>query len=822
MNLAQLIAALLASGGIHGPGAVDAAMREAAPAPERDFRQLIDIVRSALNTSINATRAQNDRTYVSMEAIYADRAVIQVGGRYLQYPYKLENVGGVDQVVLGAAVEVVEQYVPIATGSPAMQAVKNATAATVAASMAEAVASGAVDGIFFREAEDGSLAVTLIVAGQSKNGNYYPDATLREAVPMFEGVRVMVKSDDDHLKGKGKSVGNLIGGIYGVKFVEGKTPDTGALVGTFRAIEATDPTVIKMTGAVKRGMQNLLGLSIDATARTKTRTEGGKRLREATKFTKVHSVDLIVEPGAGGGLDRLTEAAAETLTNGEKNMPLWKKRKLEAIQKKDAAKYATINADTITDGDLCEMHEAVCGEPEDPAAGGSARMREASDDNTPVTRAEMEQHRLRGVAVAKVGSSKLPAPAKERLTVHYNTTTERFTEASIDARIKEEGDYLARFTESGSVRVPSFGAGSIQVGDRSVAIKDMIDAFFDPAHKDHRSVQSFKECYIEITGDRLVTGDLRNCDMSRMAESLGDSAFREAIDSTTFGNALGNSITRRMQAIFTGMTELDSWKKVCTYGPVSDFRTQERTRMGGYGNLPAVAQGGSYDPLTSPSDAKATYAATKRGGTESVTLETIKNDDVQIIRRIPLELALAAKNTLYEFVFDFYRTNPAIYDTVALYHATHGNLQTAALDAAAFAAHRLLMVKQTRAGSAKRLGISPKSILVPFELQETAFNLFVRNQNLDKTYVQSINPEVIPVPYWTDATDWVTVCDQNVLPVIELGFLDGKEDPELFIQDLPNVGSLFSNDKITYKIRHIYGGDVLVDGYKGTTKAVVA
>jgi hypothetical protein len=39
---------------------------------------------------------------------------------------------------------------------------------------------------------------------------------------------------------------------------------------------------------------------------------------------------------------------------------------------------------------------------------------------------------------------------------------------------------------------------------------------------------------------------------------------------------------------------------------------------------------------------------------------------------------------------------------------------------------------------------------------------------------------------------------------------------------MPNVGSLFTNDKITYKIRHIYGGNVLIDGEKGTTKAVVA
>jgi hypothetical protein len=49
--------------------------------------------------------------------------------------------------------------------------------------------------------------------------------------------------------------------------------------------------------------------------------------------------------------------------------------------------------------------------------------------------------------------------------------------------------------------------------------------------------------------------------------------------------------------------------------------------------------------------------------------------------------------------------------------------------------------------------------------------------------------------------------------------MDGREEPELFVQDNPTVGSLFTNDKITWKIRHIYGGNVT--DFRGGTKAVV-
>lgn len=408
-----------------------------------------------------------------------------------------------------------------------------------------------------------------------------------------------------------------------------------------------------------------------------------------------------------------------------------------------------------------------------------------------------------------IAGATLPQPAKERLTERFTEATELFTTSDVNRAIEAERAYLARFTESGKP-VLNFDQ-SIQVEDRSVRMGKMLDDFLSGKGPVH----SFRECYIEITGDRKVSGDLKSCDMTRLRESTG-SRFVEALDSASWANVLGNAINRRLLAMYGQDTDLKAWRKIVDVVPVSDFRTQERSQIGGYGNLPTVAEGGGYAALTSPDDAKATYALSKRGGTESITLEMIRNDDVGAIRRVPAELALAAANTLYEFVFDFVRTNPTIYDSKALFHVDHGNLGAAALDATSFAAARLSMIKQVRAGSGKRLGVGPATVLVPLELQGGAYDLFVRNQNLDKTFVQSINPEVIAVPYWTDENDWALVADPRRVPTIEVGFLDGKEDPELFVQDTPNAGSLFSNDQITYKIRHIYSGGVM--DYRGFYK----
>ena len=133
-------------------------MREAAASPERDFRQYMDVVRAAASERINSGRLPEQRRYISLSAIYADRAVIELDGKHFQYPYSFTVVSNTEQLVLGAPVQVVEQYVPVvAAAAPAQPA-----AAQAATAVREALADG---GASFREAADGSIEVTLIKAG---------------------------------------------------------------------------------------------------------------------------------------------------------------------------------------------------------------------------------------------------------------------------------------------------------------------------------------------------------------------------------------------------------------------------------------------------------------------------------------------------------------------------------------------------------------------------------------------------------------------------------------------------------------------------------
>jgi len=478
-------------------------------------------------------------------------------------------------------------------------------------------------------------------------------------------------------------------------------------------------------------MTGLFGFSIDAEGRiARSRAKGGQRAARA--ITKVNSVDLIVEPGAGGEVIKLIEAvqSAATGTNTSEDDDMLREKLIKLIEAKRPDLKGRLT-DEASDDDLqAILTEAMAPPPaananddtgeDDAASGGNA----AGDR---VGRAELDERlrmiEARAAAVQTIEASGLPAPARERLARDFGGR-ESFREVDVGSAIEAERSYLARFAESG--QVVGLGEGSrIEAGEqRGAKIATMLDAFFD---RDDRSVQSFRECYVEITGDGSVTGQLERCDAARLREAAATGPIREAISSATFSSVLGNAIRRRMIKEYSLPSPYDAWRVVAETVPVQDFRTNERTRYGGYGDLPIVGEGNPYLNLATPTDEKATYAVAKRGGTELVTIETIKNDDVGVIARLPAKLARSARRTLAKFVLDFVRDNPAIYDAVALFHANHGNLGAAALTKTTLAAGRLAMLKQTEKDSGDRLGIPPRHLLVSPDLEETAVDLFRRN-----------------------------------------------------------------------------------------------
>jgi len=623
--------------------------------------------------------------------------------------------------------------------------------------------------------------VVLIQAGLSGNGSYYPPEVLREATPLFSGVRALARADEEHAQDKQKSVRNIVGWFDRPRY------EDGSVLAHFHISEAADWLRRLLVDAWRRGKKDIVGFSLVAKGESRIKRLGKEVVRWVERIRQVELVDVVVNPAAGGRLMRLV---ASTSYNNESE-----EKKEEKGMRKE--KMATSNQEGYAEAHTQGIEQQL------------AQLKQ-----------ELELARSRVCLTEALAESGLPQPAKERLRRQYRDRV--VSEPELREVIRQEKEYLARVSgRYGFSPLPASSRAEVGLSEREKVLR-ALDGFF--ANRDIDGVprfRSFRDAYVTITGDVNLTGQLQ------YASNL--SRFTESLTTTSWSEILGDSITRRMLEEYR-TPGLDDWRKIVSdITAIRDFRTNRRMRLGGYGILPTVAEQAAYQTLTSPGDEEATYAIEKHGGLEEITLEMIANDDVGAIRRIPQKLGRAAARTLYKTVFDVLATNPITsYDGLNLFDVAHGNLGSDALSATSLLSAKIAMAEQTAFGDAADvLGLTARWLVVPLELEDIAYRLTTsptivgatNNAGTEPNIHSSYGLEVIVVPYWTDANDWVLVCDPADCPTIEVGFFNGKEEPELFVQDQPTVGSMFTNDKITYKIRHIYG--VCVLDHRGMYKSVV-
>jgi hypothetical protein len=122
------------------------------------------------------------------------------------------------------------------------------------------------------------------------------------------------------------------------------------------------------------------------------------------------------------------------------------------------------------------------------------------------------------------------------------------------------------------------------------------------------------------------------------------------------------------------------------------------------------------------------------------------------------------------------------------------------------------MMKQTNSAG-KRLGLKPRYLLAPPDLLFTAKAICEseRRSGTDTNDANGLRGLLEPVvaPQLTDPTDWYLVCDPRESETIEVGFVEGREEPELLMQDGTAGGSgaevTFTQDVIRFKVRWGFG-----------------
>lgn len=261
-------------------------------------------------------------------------------------------------------------------------------------------------------------------------------------------------------------------------------------------------------------------------------------------------------------------------------------------------------------------------------------------------------------------------------------------------------------------------------------------------------------------------------------------------------------------------TALDTWTRFCKTGDLSDFRPHGRYRTGSFGNLDKKTENNEFKNKSISDALKESITLGTKGNIININREMIINDDLGGFLDLLMQMGRAAKRTVESDVYALLLSNPKMSDGKTLFHADHGNLGTAsAVTMAAIEAGRVSMAKQKDIGKNDFLDIRPSIFVGGLStggdarmVNDSQYDPEAENKLQKPNKVRGLLNDVVDSPR-VSGNQWFLFADPNDAPVLEVGFLDGNQEPYLEMKDG------FTQDGVSYKVRLDYAVGAI--GYEG-------
>lgn len=283
--------------------------------------------------------------------------------------------------------------------------------------------------------------------------------------------------------------------------------------------------------------------------------------------------------------------------------------------------------------------------------------------------------------------------------------------------------------------------------------------------------------------------------------------------SSDFGNILMDVAHK---AALLGWDEaeetFDRWTRK---GTLTDFKVSNRVGLNSLAALRKVRDGAEYKYIT-VGDKGEQIALATYGELFSLTRQTIINDDMDMLTRIPAAMGGAARATVGDLVYAVLTSNGKLSDGKPLFSADHNNLVSAAMDIDGLDTARKAMRLQ-KSGE-RALNIRPAYVLTPVALESRA-NQLIKSASVPGADANSgiNNPiqnfaEVIAEPRLDIKSEkefYLTAAQGR--DTIEVAYLDGVDAPYIEQQNG------FTIDGAAFKVR-IDAGVAALD-HRGLVKS---
>ena len=309
--------------------------------------------------------------------------------------------------------------------------------------------------------------------------------------------------------------------------------------------------------------------------------------------------------------------------------------------------------------------------------------------------------------------------------------------------------------------------------------------------------------------------------------------LREAGSVSDFPYLLGNTMYKSLMKNFEAVSS--EWRKIVRIGNLNDFKSHDRVILHGAPNLNKIVKAGrrvgGYDDWQMKED-KYSIQLDTEGLQFTIGREVIINDDLDGLKAVPLFMGNAAGRTLNEGIVDLIEGDHLCYHGKTLFHADHSNrgsttLANTVAGKAAVQAAINAIEKATDSSTGKKIGLKAKYIVTGIDLQFVVAELLksVKFENVSTTGGSEFNSLAgrltqVVLPDISSATSWYVMADPVVYPTIEVGFLHGKQTPDMLMKKAEMVNLVggddpygYEFDDITYKIR--YDNGMKLGAYQG-------
>lgn len=305
----------------------------------------------------------------------------------------------------------------------------------------------------------------------------------------------------------------------------------------------------------------------------------------------------------------------------------------------------------------------------------------------------------------------------------------------------------------------------------------------------------------ELRGHSMVELAREALQREGLKANFGDNMelARAAINSTSTFPAIMSNLANK--SVMVGFNEAETTYQIWAgKGSNRDFKEAARVALSEAGNLELVPEGGQFQQDFLGEASARTKVATY-GKLFSLTRQAIINDDLGLFSKIATKYGSAAKRLVNKMVYAQLTGNVKMQDNIALFDTNHGNVAGTgeALSVKAIAKAITAMRRQKGITGDATLNITPKYLVVPPELEMTAYQIVNSTAAVDGVNSGVVNPYkgrfvVVADAELTDPDAWYLVADASQHDTIEVTYLNGVETPRL------ETRQGFDVDGIEYKV----------------------